>query len=359
MVEFVVRVPPDSPGWEPLFLAGGGAALGDWAAAGVELQRCADGTARARVAFPPASRVQYLVTRGRWRLAESDGAGRERAPRELVARADAAVEVEVAGWGRGSVRYSPDFGSRYLPHARPVSVFVPPGYDLEGHRRYPVLYLHDGQNLFDAATAFAGVPWAADEVAEREARRHAADAVIVVGVGNSPDRLREYGPRRGGPEAADDLSEAYGRFLVEELKPSIDAAYRTAAGPEATGVGGSSMGGLVSLHLCRRYPGVFGRCAALSPSLWWDREAFLRAAPAAGVWPRDCRLWLDTGDREGAGQVAGARRLARALAAAGRVGGIEYAYREVAGGTHDEAAWHARFDGVVRFLFPPRPSHAV
>lgn len=363
MVEFVVGVPPGLPGWEPLFLAGSGAALGHWAAAGVPLERWEDGTARARVGFPPASRVQYLVTRGRWRLAESDGDGRERAPRELVARADAAVELTVAGWGRDGVRYHPDFGSRFLPHARPVNVFVPPGYDLEAHRRYPVLYMHDGQNLFDAETAFAGVPWAADEVAEREARRHTADPVIVVGVGNTVDRLKEYAPRRDGPDAADDWSAAYGRFLVEEVKPFIDRTYRTATGPAATGVAGSSMGGLISLHLARRYPHVFGRCAALSPSLWWDREFFL--STAGTDWPRDCRVWLDTGEDEGTGRVGRlgnltrTRKLARLFAEAGLADGRDYAYREIPGGTHNEASWHARFDQVLRYLFPPHSSHAV
>ena len=348
MVEFVVRV-PGSPGWEPLFLAGGGAALGDWAAGGVPLEPCADGTARARLPVAPGTR--FLVTRGTWRSAESDGRGRERPAREV---AGDTAEVEVAGWGRDAVRYHQDFHSAHLPHARPVTVALPPGYDLDGSRRFPVLYLHDGQNLFDADTSFAGVPWAAGETAEREARRGAAAAVIVVGVGNSPDRLREYGPRRGGAAATDDLSEAYGRFLVAELKPFLDATYRTETSPAATGVAGSSMGGLVSLELCRRYPRVFGRCAALSPSLWWDREFFL----ADITWPPGCRVWLDTGEDEGSSRVgrpahlARTRKLARHFALAGLRDGVDFEYREVAGGTHNEASWGSRFGDVLRFLFP-------
>ena len=352
MVEFVVTVPPGSPAWEPLYLAGGGAALGDWAAAGVPLEPCADGTVRARLEFPDGAEVRFLVTRGTWRTAESDGTGRGRSPRELVARAGTVAEVAVAGWGRDSVHYHPDIRSAWLPHARTVTVFLPPGYDPDGPRRYPVLWMHDGQNLFDAGTSFAGVPWAADETAEREARRGAAAPVIVVGVGNSPDRLREYGPRPAGD--GDDLSVGYGRFLVEELKPWVDATYRTAPGPDATGVAGSSMGGLISLELARRYPEVFGRCAALSPSLWWDRELFLREAG----WPAGCRVWLDTGEDEGmsrAGRLANVtrtRRLARLFSEAGLRDGRDFAYREVPGGTHNEASWGARFGEVLRFLFP-------
>ena len=351
MAEFVVTLPPGTPAWGPLYLAGSGAALGDWAAAGVPLEPCADGTARARLPAAPGTR--FLVTRGTWRTAESDGWGRERPAREV---AGDTADLEVAGWGRDAVRYHLDFRSAHLPHARPVTVALPPGYDLDGSRRFPVLYLHDGQNLFDADTSFAGVPWAAGETAEREARRGAAAPVVVVGVGNSPDRLREYGPRRGGAAATDDLSEAYGRFLVAELKPYIDATYRTEASPEATGVAGSSMGGLISLELCRRYPRVFGRCAALSPSLWWDREFFLGDAD----WPPGCRVWLDTGEDEGASRVGRpahltrTRKLARHFALAGLRDGVEFEYREVPGGTHNEASWGARFGDVLRFLFPAR-----
>ncbi len=348
MVEFVVTVPPGSPTWEPLYLAGGGAALGDWAAAGVPLEPWADGTARAAVAAPPGT--PFLVTRGTWRGVESDGRGHARPPR-VVGGLDS-VAVEVTGFGRDGIDDYPDFRSAWLPHARTVSVSLPPGYDHDPSRRYPVLYMHDGQNLFDAATSFAGVPWAADETAEREARRGAAAPLLIVGVGNSPDRLREYGPRPAGD--GDDLSVAYGRFLVEELKPFIDANYRTAPGPESAGVAGSSMGGLISLALARRYPEVFGRCAALSPSLWWDRELFLREAG----WPQECRVWLDTGEDEGVSRagrlanVARTRRLARLFTEAGLRDGRDFAYREVPGGTHNEASWGARFGDVLRFLFP-------
>ena len=349
MAEFVVTLPPGTPAWGPLYLAGSGAALGDWAAAGVPLEPCGERTAHATINAPPGT--PFLVTRGTWRDAETDGHGHARAPR-VVGDYDF-VEVEVAGFGRDSIDYHPDWHSELLPHPRQVSVYRPPGYDPDSPRRYPVLYLHDGQNLFDAGTSFAGVPWAADETAEREARRGTVEPLLVVGVGNSPDRLREYGPNPAG-SGDDDLSVAYGRFLVEELKPWVDATYRTAPGPEATGVGGSSMGGLISLVLCRRYPEVFGRCAAVSPSLWWDRESFTRESG----WPASCRVWLDTGEDEGmsrAGRLANVtrtRKLTRLFAEAGLRDGRDFAYREVPGGTHNEASWAARFGDILRFLFP-------
>jgi predicted alpha/beta superfamily hydrolase len=359
MVEFVVRVPEGTPPDRGVFLAGDGP-LGGWRAAGVPLHRGHDGAFRARLELPPGFRGSYLVTLGRWRDAESDGHGHEVCPRELHADGPPVLEAHVRGWDQTSVEYHHDFRSRFLPHARTVCVWLPPGYGAHRDRRYPVLYLHDGQNLFDAHTAFGGNPWGADEVAECEVRAGRVPPLILVGVANTPDRLHEYGPQRCGRGRAHDRSRAYGRFLVEEVRPLIDALYRTRPVPECTGVGGSSMGGLISLHLCKWYPNVFGKCAALSPSLWWDREYFLRTVRVSPDWLDTCRIWLDVGDNE-AGTKAGSaatmgrtRRLAELLARRGLKDGERYAYTEVPGGGHSERSWGARFDLVLRFLFAPR-----
>lgn len=358
VVEFVVRVPPQTPPDHAVYLAGAAEPLGEWAAAGRPLERQADGSWRGWAEVPPGT--PYLITLGRWRTVESDGPGRERPPR-LVPSQAAVLDVTVTGWGRDSVRYHPDFRSRFLPHARTLAVWRPPGYDLDPARRYSVFYLHDGQNLFDAETAFAGTPWGADETAEREVRAGRVAPVLLVGVANTPDRLREYGAGRAAdaePAGAADLSRAYARFLVEEVKPFVDAHYRTLQGPDHTGVGGSSLGGLISLYLCRWYPEVFGRCAALSPSLWWDREEFGRQLDQGSPWPTGCRLWLDMGTREGetaeaaAAQIARAHRLADALRRSGLSGGDRFHYEDVTDGEHNEAAWGRRFDRVLRFLFP-------
>lgn len=355
--EFVVRAPHDTPAGDPLFLAGDGDRFGHWRAAGVPLERWGDGTFRARLDLPVGDPVRFLVTRGHWRKAETDGRGRERPPREHTPTHPTTLDFTVAGWGRTSVRYHHGFRSNHVPHARTLSVFLPPGYDLDPGRRFPVLYLHDGQNLFDAFTAFAGVPWGVDEVTERAVRAGTVAPVVVVGVANTPDRLSEYGPRCDGSDPLDgsaDLARGYARFLTDEVKPFIDATYRTLPGPATTGVGGSSMGGLISLHLCRWRPDVFGRCAAMSPSLWWEEAAFLRSFGRDHGWLGGCRVWLDIGGREGAtdasrrGNVRRARALARML---GRHG-ADFHYCEDPAGGHDEAAWGWRFEPMLRFLFP-------
>ena len=349
MVEFVARVPGLFP-WDAVYLTGDHDRLGRWKADGVRLD-WQDGAFRTRLDLPAGERVQYLCTRGSWRQAELDALGREHLPRPLTVLPGLHVEVEVPAWGRESVRYHADFPSAHLPHRRTLAVHLPPGYDHDPHRYYPVLYLHDGQNVFDAHTAFAGVPWRCDESAEQLARLGEAMPVIQVGVYNTPDRLNEYGPTDG----PDDMSAGYGRFLLDEVKPFIDAAYRTRTGPEHTGVCGSSLGGLISLELARRFPDVFGKCAALSPSLWWDHERLMRHL---GDHPHELarsRVWLDMGTHEGPSgdgpppMVRRARRLADHL---GHFPPHQFRYTEVPGGLHNEWAWAARFPDVLRYLFP-------
>jgi predicted alpha/beta superfamily hydrolase len=358
MVEFVVHVPENTPPEQPVFLAGDGPALGGWSADGVRLERWDDGTHRAWLAIPPGFRGRFLVTLGRWRDTESDGWGHEISPRELHITHPTTIEAHVRGWGRNSVHYHHDFPSEYLPHRRTISVWLPPGYDFDSHRYYPVLYMHDGQNLFDPDTAFAGNPWWADEVAEREIRPGRVQPLIIVGVANTPDRISEYGPQRGGRTGPGDWSREYGRFLVQEVKPFIDAHYRTLRDRENTGVAGSSMGGLISLHLCKWYPDVFGKCAAMSPSLWWDREHFIQNLHVSTEWLAHCRVWLDMGTREG-GSEAGmssmldrVRRLGAQLIRRGMRQGEQLHVEEVDGGRHNEGSWGDRFDRVLRFLYP-------
>jgi len=353
MVEFLVRVPDHTPHDMTVYVTGDSPALGHWCPRAVRLDRGDDGTHRAKVAVPSGS--HFLVTLGTWRTVECDRDSREVPPR-VVTSMHGTIDVHVAGWDRNPIRYHTEFPSRFLPDARTISVYVPPGYDLEPERRFPVLYMHDGQNLFDAETAFAGNPWRADEIAERAIRNGDVPPLIIVGVANTSARLREYGPRRSPMRQGEDRSHDYGRMLVEEVKPFIDRTYRTLAGPEHTGVGGSSMGGLISLNLCKWYPGTFGLCAALSPSLWWEGEAFLRTVGEKPGWLNRCKVWLDMGDREGwtrTTQQGGLRRTRRLSEAMRKYGlsATRLRYLEVPDGQHNEQSWGGRFEEVLKFLF--------
>jgi predicted alpha/beta superfamily hydrolase len=241
--------------------------------------------------------------------------------------------------------------SSHLPDDRTVRVFVPSGYESEPDRRYPVFYMHDGQNLFDPEAAFKkGEHWRVGETATALIDARTIEPLIIVGIDNTgPRRIDEYTPthdrRRGGGEA-----DAYGRFIVEELKPFIDATYRTLPDARQTGIGGSSLGGLVSLYLALKHPDVFSRAAVMSPSVWWDRRAILRNVRDARPKPR-LRLWVDIGTREGRHHVDNARLLKAGLINAGWREDDDLHYEEVPGGTHGESDWAARLDRVLAWLY--------
>jgi predicted alpha/beta superfamily hydrolase len=255
----------------------------------------------------------------------------------------------------GDIRLHRAFHSEFLAKDRDVIVYLPPGYEADRRRRFPVLYLHDGQNLFDGATAYIpGREWGADETAQALIRAGEVEPLIIVGVYNAgAERINEYTPTRDARVKAGGRADLYGRMLVEELKPFIDREYRTLTRAHHTGLGGSSLGGLVTLHLGLKYPAVFGQLAVMSPAVWWDGGQIVREVNALARKP-PLRIWLDIGLKEGPSAAANARRLRDALIGKGWRPGRDLRYFEARGGGHDEAAWGRRFGSVLRYLFPPR-----
>lgn len=256
----------------------------------------------------------------------------------------------------GDIRRHPGFRSAILGNQRDVLVYLPPGYR-RARASYPVLYLHDGQNCFDADTAYGSTEWGADETAERLVKAGEIEPLIIVAVANAGlDRIHEYTPTPGilettrdGERRSKGLARRYGRFLIKELKPFIDAHYRTRPEGEHTGLGGSSLGGLVTLSLALWHPRVFTRLAVCSPSAWWDDGVLYKMVDAL---PRKLplRIWLDMGTAEpGWGR---ARILRDCLLEKGWRADQDLRYLEVPGAHHTEGAWAARFDQVLKFLFP-------
>lgn len=240
------------------------------------------------------------------------------------------------------------------PCDRCVSVYLPRAYFDDPARRFPVFYLHDGQNLFDDRTSYVpGHTWQAHTTADRLTENSEMEPVILVGVANTGmRRMAEYTPTRD-PKLGGGEGRSYARLLMEELKPAIDAAYRTLSEPAFTAVGGSSLGGLISLFLGFEYPNVFGKIAVLSPSIWWDNRSILQLVEAHETRP-ELRIWLDMGTSEGARHLRDTDQLFRLLKRRGWREHIDLAYQRVPGGIHTEDAWADRFDDVLRFLFPSR-----
>jgi len=248
------------------------------------------------------------------------------------------------------------FASRFLCNQRDLIVYLPPGYDQRSPRVFPILYLHDGQNLFDGATSFIpGMDWHVGHTADRLIHGGQVAPLIIVGIYNvGKQRLGEYTPtsvpRLGGGQA-----NRYAKFLLEEVRPFLQERYRVSGSVENTGIGGSSLGGLVSLYLGLRLPHVFGKIAALSPSVWWNERVILRFAAAAPVQPIP-RIWLDAGTREGGCTVEDAERFRDILLRKGWQLGRDLHYERVEGAEHNEAAWSRRVGPFLQFLFPARES---
>lgn len=246
------------------------------------------------------------------------------------------------------------FTSCFLPVERDVIVYLPPGYDLQPERTFPVLYMQDGQNLFDERTSYIpGRTWKMLEHADAAIEAAEVEPLIIVGVYNTGERrVAEYTPepdsQLGGGEA-----DAYGRLITEELMPLIAAHYRARTERQHTGVGGSSLGGLVSLFLGLRHPDHFGKLAVLSPSIWWNQKSILgylnEYAPQIRERPR---IWLDIGDQEGRRNVENAEQLNRRLKANGWQPGETLHFERVPGGAHDESSWALRVRPMLKFLFP-------
>jgi predicted alpha/beta superfamily hydrolase len=251
----------------------------------------------------------------------------------------------------GDFRTHDAFHSQFLEWDHTLIVFRPPGYDADQGRRYPVLYLHDGQNVFDQATS-VGQEWRVDETAMGLITAGAVEPLIIVAIYNTGEhRIEEYTPTADPEKKQGGKADLYGRMLVEEIKPFIDREYRTRADAQSTGLGGSSLGGLLTMHLGLRHPGVFTRLAALSPSVWWDNKVIVREVNELPS-KLPLKVWLDAGTAEGEKVVADARELKDALLKKGWVEGQDLSYMEAEGAQHNEASWASRVDSVLKFLFP-------
>jgi predicted alpha/beta superfamily hydrolase len=251
-----------------------------------------------------------------------------------------------------------EFHSRIFRTPRFLRVWLPPGYDdpQNAQRHYPVLYLNDGQNLFETSTAFGGVEWQADETADRLIREGAIPPMIIIGIDNTgKERMREYLPYRSmNPMKLRAQGRHYPDFLMKEVMPFAGRNYRVATGPENTGFGGSSLGALIALYTVIVRPEVFGKVLLESPSLWVANRQVIRDSRKVRIWSE--RIYLAAGTAE-AGDGARSRTVvddARELAAILRRAVLSeqrLRFNIAEGGTHSESAWAARFPEALQFLF--------
>lgn len=247
----------------------------------------------------------------------------------------------------------PSFSSTLLGNTRGVYVYLPPTYLENSAARLPVVYMHDGQNLFDPAAAFGGVTWGVPQTMDSAASDGRFREAIVVGAENAGGaRISEYTPT-ADPQYGGGNGDLFLRMLVEELKPKVDAELRTLAGRADTVLIGSSLGGLISSYAGVRKSDTFGLIGAMSPSVWWDNRALLGIVAQTGA-TRPIRVYVDSGDSGNSNDgVNDTRDLAAAYRSLGYVDGPTLRHVVQPGAIHTESAWASRLPGALEFLLGP------
>lgn len=368
------RVPE---GTGTVYLAGSLPELGPWRPDGLAMT--GEGRERtARITAPPGTSFEYKFTLGSWDREALGPSGAVPPNNRLVIERDTVVVHEIPAFKRdprdyiadwrgsgvlGRLVYWTDVRSAYLGPTRHIEIWLPPGYDTASSTRYPVLYMSDGQNLFDPRIANTGVDWGVDEAVVRLVQRGVIPPIIVVGAWSTADRGPEYSPWQRAPD--------YARFLINELMPRVNREFRTLTGPGHTAVMGSSMGGLLSFYLVTHHADVFGACGCMSTHFPLSEAMVTRVFPgavtaatpdttpyivrdiAAGMTvPRGARYWFDYGALGLDSAYGPSHEAVRAwLLRQGLVEGRDFVIRRYEGATHNEASWRARLEDPLAFLF--------
>ena len=242
----------------------------------------------------------------------------------------------------GHLEYHHEFYSTHLKNERDILVWLPPSYETS-HKKYPVIYMHDGQNLFNPITSYIGYDWKADETATDLIKKGLIREPIIVGINNTKDRIEEYNffHRKG---------KLYAKFLIDELKPFIDGHYRTITNNQNTALIGSSMGGLISFQLFFSFPEIFGKAACLSNSFWADDGRVFDFIKHFDKLPVNADLYIDCGSKENE-LIDDYKKMADLLNKIGfdKNNRLMTYIAENAG--HSEYDWAARFNLPLEFLF--------
>jgi predicted alpha/beta superfamily hydrolase len=351
---FRVHVPDTTPAGDTIYIAGN---FQNWnpGSSAHALAMAGPYVYEITLSFDPGTDLELKFTRGSWETVEKGPAGEEIANRVYRASADATHEIFVASWAdlppAPSTRTG-DITTLTVPgflNGRRVWVYLPPNYH-NTTDEYPVLYMFDGQNVFDAYTSFSG-EWEVDETLETLIPMGEVKPMIVVAVDNGGGaRLNEYTPWFDATYMDGGGADMHLDAIVDILIPYVDVNYRTLDGPQNTGVSGSSLGGLLTLYATYSRPDVFGLNAALSPSIWWANENIITYAEM--IARPSSFVWMDMGTAESPSAIDNLRAMRDLMVMQGFVLDLDLKVVEDQGAAHNEAAWARRFPDVLRFLFP-------
>jgi len=354
-VELKVSFAPGVEHDDGIFVAGNIPALGNWKPDAIPLVPRKRGTFGVSCEVPAGKPIEFKITRGSWRTQAiylDPNADFPPDNRSLCPECDAQIELTIVDWLDrivltvdpviGDLRTHEPMAAEGLREERSFQVWLPPSYEKCG-KAYPVLYMLDGQNLFDPGDSFCGQDWKVDEVVSRLIRKKRIKEIIVVGIPNSADRMAEYNLDRP-------RGKAHARFLIEQVKALVDKTYRTLPDPPNTGIMGSSMGGLYAFQLAWAFPDVFGLAGCMSSAFyksWAGVIRMLKEHPESG---RHLRIYFDAGELEP--PIARSfQRVKKLLLEIGLHPEAEFHAHLAPGAIHSERAWSDRLHRPLEFFF--------
>ncbi|HLG32855.1 MAG TPA: alpha/beta hydrolase-fold protein [Ignavibacteriaceae bacterium] len=355
-VTFIVEA-ENVPESSMVYIAGNDVSLGRWAPDG-QLLEFIDNKWQKKLQFSKGISIEFKFTRGTWLTEALNDDGSVPSNHRLKVINDTTLAYKINLWAdqfvsseekiisgqiTGTVNYHKNFKGRKIK-PRDIVVWLPPGYEENDDKRYPVLYMHDGQNAFDPATSAFGIDWQIDEAADTLIKNKAIEPLIIVGIYNSVERSSEY--------ANNDTGYAYLQFIIEELKPFIDANYRTRPDKNNTAVIGSSLGGLISFILVWEYPEIFSKAACVSPAFKVDRYDYVTVMKNYSGEKKPVKIYLDNG---GVGieeeLQPGIDEIISSLETLGYKGGEDYYWFKAKDSEHGEKDWAKRVWRALIFLF--------
>ncbi len=352
-VEFLVlcdSLPSDSE----IYVTGNDKLIGNWQPDFSKLERMHKGKWGRKFNFPEGKMLEYKITRGSWGNEALNDDKTIPSNHKLKLTTDTTIVTRIKFWAdqierniqgqiTGIVKYHSNIKADGISQ-RKVIIWLPPYYFLESEKRYPVLYMHDGQNLFDPYTSTFNTDWQLDETADSLIRQKLIEDIIIVGIYNTVDRRSEY--------SENDTGYAYINFIINYLKPFVDKNYRTLTQRENTAVGGSSMGGLISFIITWEFSDVFSKAICMSPAFLYKRFDYVDNVEAYIGDKKNIQIYIDNGgDEIDSTLQPGIDEMLSALKDKRLIVGEDIYWLKEKEAKHNEAAWADRVWRALIFHF--------
>ncbi|PTX15224.1 enterochelin esterase-like enzyme [Pontibacter mucosus] len=350
---------PGLPDTAQVYITGNAPALGNWSPGKVQMERTGPDTWQKEIVLLEPMLLEYKYTLGSWEQEAADSTGSPL--RNFTVKVESSLQVKnkVTNWRSGDSKepvkggvtgelvYHEKVGKSALIPPRDLVVWLPPNYEQDKKKHYPVLYLHDGQNLFDPNTSSFGVDWRVDETADSLIRNKTIEPIIIVGINNTPDRMQEYTPGEKGA--------AYMDYVVNTVKPFIDSTYRTRPGAKYTATGGSSAGGTIAFMLAWEHPEIFSKAICMSPAFKIQDIDYVDDVQAYKGKKKPVYFYIDNGGVELEEQLQpGIDEMLQTLKQKGYREGKDYTWVKDDKAKHFESAWGKRMPQALQLLFPAK-----